>query len=148
MEAEESLMKSKCFSVIIMIVMLALLCASAALADEKSLVLSHVAKDYPHWKVSFTSHYGSGRWNGELAWHVHVGLYRVEDDMLVQKTLHVLTNPPWEGEEISYDEIDLAPVPLSPLAAERIEALTQNPRTGGIHAGGRRTLGKFGRIFG
>ena len=117
-------MKSKCFSVIIMIVMLALLCASAALADEKSLVLSCVAKDYPDWKVSFTSHYGSGRWNGELAWHVHVGLYRVEDDMLVQKTLHVLTNPLWEGEEISYDEIDLAPVPLSPLAAERIEALT------------------------
>ena len=99
-------MKSKCFSVIIMIVMLALLCASAALADEKSLVLSCVAKDYSDWKVSFTSHYGSGRWNGELAWHVRVGLYRVEDDMLVQKTLHVLTNPLWEGEEISYEKPD------------------------------------------
>ncbi|MBR3740903.1 MAG: hypothetical protein IKN04_10695 [Clostridia bacterium] len=117
-------MKSKCFSVIIVIVLLALLCASAALADEKSLVLSYVAKDYPDWKVSFTSHYGSGRWGDELAWHVRVGLYRVEDGMLAQKTLHVLTNPLWEGEEISYDEIDLAPVPLSPLAAEIIEALT------------------------
>ncbi len=117
-------MKSKCFSAVIMIVLLALLCASTALADDKALVLSHVAEDYPDWKVSFVDPYGSGKWNDELAWHVRVGLYRLEDGMLAQKTLHVLTNPLWAGEEISYDEIDLVPVPLSPLTAERIEALT------------------------
>ena len=106
-----------------MIVLLAFLCAPAAVADEKTLVLSYVAKDFPDWKVSFASHYGSGRWNDELAWHVRVGLYKVEDGMLIQKTLHVLTNPLWVGEEISYDEMGLAPVPLSPLAVEKIEAL-------------------------
>ena len=117
-------MKSNCFSVIIMIVLLTLLSAPAAMADDKTLVLSCVAKDYPDWQVSFVDPYGSGRWNGELARHVRVGLYRVEDSMLIQKTLHVLTNPLWAGEEIHYDETDLVPVPLSTLAEEKIEALT------------------------
>ncbi|MBQ6255265.1 MAG: hypothetical protein IJJ60_01635, partial [Clostridia bacterium] len=87
-----------------------------------ALVLSHVAEDYPDWQVSFTTIYGSGKWNDEMAIHVHLGLYRVEDGMLAQKTLHVLTNPLWSGVEIHYDEIDLVPVPLSPLAVEKIEA--------------------------
>ena len=108
----------------------ALLCAAPSAAqasvsgDDKVLVLSHVAEDYPDWRVSFVSPYGSGSWNGELARHVQLGLYRVEDGMLTQKTLHVLTNPLWSGEEIQYDETDLVPVPLSALAAEKIEALT------------------------
>ena len=108
----------------------ALLCAAPSAAqasvsgDDKALVLSHVEEDYPDWRVSFVSPYGSGSWNGELARHVQLGLYRVEDGMLTQKTLHVLTNPLWSGEEIQYDETDLAPVPLSALTAEKIEALT------------------------
>ncbi len=122
-------MKSKRLSAVIMALLLALLCAAPSFAqadgwdEDKTLVLSHVAEDYPDWKVSFVDHYGSGRWGDELARHVRVGLYRVEDGMLIQKTLHVLVNPLWAGEEIRYDEIDLVPVPLSPLAAEKIEAL-------------------------
>ncbi|MBR6185375.1 MAG: hypothetical protein IKQ41_03845 [Clostridia bacterium] len=124
-------MKCRRFFAAALMAALILLCApvSAARAavseDHKALVLSHVAQDYPEWQVSFASHYGSGNWNGELARHVRVGLYRVEDGKLAQKTLHILLNPLLAGEEICYDEIDLVPVPLSTLTAERIEALTQ-----------------------
>lgn len=124
-------MKNRCLFVAGMLVLLALLYASPSIAqaaagsaDDKTMVLSHVAEDYLDWNVSAVGHYGSGRWNDELAWHVQVGLYRVEDGMLIQKTLHVLTNPLRAGEEIHYDDIELVPVPLSALAAERIEALT------------------------
>lgn len=121
-------MKSKSLSVVILALLLALLCAAPSFAqadgweEDKALVLSHVAEDYPDWQVSFTTIYGSGKWNDEMAIHVHLGLYRVEDGMLIQKTLRVLVNPLRAGEEICYDEIDLVPVPLSPLAVEKIEA--------------------------
>ena len=124
-------MKNRCLFVAGMLVLLALLYASPSIAqaaagsaDDKTMVLSHVAEDYLDWNVSAVGHYGSGRWNDELAWHVQVGLYRAEDGMLIQKTLHVLVNPLRAGEEIRYDEIELVPVPLSTLAVEKIEALT------------------------
>ena len=115
----------------IMVLLLALFCALATCAhaslsmDDKALVLSHVAEDYPDWKVSFATAYGSGKWQDELARHVNVGLYRTADDMLIQKTLHVLANPLWVGEEIRYDEEDIAPVPIASLTVDWIEKLTQ-----------------------
>ncbi len=121
-------MKTKYLTSVILALLLAFLCAAPPFAqadgweEDKALVLSHVAEDYPDWQVSFTTIYGSGKWNDEMAIHVHLGLYRVEDGMLIQKTLRVLVNPLRAGEEICYDEIDLVPVPLSPLAVEKIEA--------------------------
>ena len=56
-------MKSKCLSVVILALLLVLLCAApfGAQADgweeDKALVLSHVAEDYPDWQVSFTTIY-------------------------------------------------------------------------------------------
>lgn len=124
-------MKIKRIAALEIIVLLALFCALTACAhaslsmDDKALVLSHVAEDYSDWKVSFTAAYGSGKWNDKIARHVSVGLYRVTDNMLIQKTLHVLVNPLWVGEKIQYDEEDIAPVPISSLTVDRIESLTQ-----------------------
>ena len=115
----------------ILVLLLVLFCAlttgaHASLSmDDKALVLSQVAEDYPDWKVSFAAAYGSGKWHDELARHVSVGLYRTAEDVLIQKTLHVLTNPLWAGEEIQYDEEDIAPVPISSLTVELIESLTR-----------------------
>ena len=132
MRGEEQKMKIKRIAAFgIMVLLLALFCALATCAhaslsmDDKALVLSHVAEDYPDWKVSFATAYGSGKWQDELARHVSVGLYRTADDMLIQKTLHVLANPLWVDEEIQYDEEDIAPVPISSLTVELIESLTR-----------------------
>ena len=127
----EGSMKQKHFIVIACYALiLTLLCAPIPRAragyseDDKALVLAHVTEDYPDWRVALLSPYGSGKWHDELARHVSVNLYRIQENMLLQKTLHVLTNPVWAGEEIQYDEEDLAPVPLTPEAAKQIEALT------------------------
>ena len=124
-------MKGKRFFAAALMTVLVLMCVSVSeanatvSADDKALVLSHVAADYPDWKVSYASPYGSGKWRDTLARHVAVGLYRVQDHMLIQKSLHVLTNPLWAGEEIHYDETDLVPVPISSLTVERIGSMTQ-----------------------
>ena len=111
-----------------------LLCAAAcASGEDKALVLSHVAEDYPDWRVGLTGEYGSGRWNDTLARHVTVRLYRLEDGQLLQKSLHVLVNPLMEGEPIAYDETDVAPVPLSPGTAAAIEAMTQEEAARALH---------------
>ena len=93
--------------------------------SNTDLVLAHVAEDYPAWNISYLDTYGSGMWQGQRAQHVHVGLYRVEEDLLIQKELHVLVNPILAGESISYDETDLVPLPLSPEAARRIGTMTR-----------------------
>lgn len=99
------------------------------LAVLPSAALANVSKEYaalaaegafPGWTVWHSTWYGSGRWQDEIAIHTEVLMYRVDHGMLETKILVAVTNGISNGEEIPWNSIDYAPVPLDQEAERRI----------------------------
>ncbi len=79
---------------------------------------------YPDWKLRGMSYYGTGTWNDELANHVEAYLYRILDDWIELKRLHVVSNPLKVGDFIPWKETDFPSVFIKPNMAETLTQMT------------------------
>ena len=85
---------------------------------SKEAVLAEIGTVYPDWTVSEAEVYGSGSYNGRIATHVSVLLYRLDQGQLLIKNVSVLADPLREGKDIEWESEDRAPVPVTDEAAE------------------------------
>lgn len=104
--------------------------ACSAAAEEKRTWVSkeelaeHALKDFHGWNIWLNTSYGSGTWNGELAIHAEIMLYRIQSSQIEFKKLYVLVNPLKPGEEIPWQVSDWAPVPIKPGMEETLSHFT------------------------
>ena len=69
--------------------------------------------DFPDWTVTGYSRYWTGRWNNQYACYQEIQLYRVVENILLQRRLSVLVNPLKQGEDIPWEIEEWAPLPMT-----------------------------------
>lgn len=109
---------------------LLILCAGASAESlppkllPESYFLADIQRNYPDWSVRVSTRYGSGRYEGEMAQHAEVSLYRITDEAIELLELTALVNPIRKGDDVPWSVHALIPVEIVPGAADTLRAMT------------------------
>lgn len=99
-------------------------------ADADAALRAAVSSEYPGWNIWQVDRYGSGTWQGEMAMHCEIGLFRLTDRQLELKSLYALMNPLKEGDRIPWQASDWVTVPLAGEAFQRIAGMPADAFSG------------------